>query len=262
MTELTTLAKDATNDEIKAVLDRDGGCILEGLVPVETCDALMAELRPQIDAAPWNNASGKEDKAFFGVKTKRFHGVASMSPLAQALYAHPRLLELANDVLRRGEQCRDIRLSTIELMVLGDGQGNQMLHRDFDSWPYIEVAHPDVRLFSANIALCDFTADNGATVVVPGSHLWPADRQAKPEETCLAVMKKGSALLYTGHVIHGGGENRTPDIRTGFYIGYIPSWLRGLENHQVTNDMATLRKLDARTQRLFDMQDEGFVLIV
>ncbi len=68
------------------------------------------------------------------------------------------------------------RVSTMELMVLGKGQNNQQLHRDADSWAYLRRSGDENILFSANIALSDFTETNGATVVVPGSCQWSADQ--------------------------------------------------------------------------------------
>jgi ectoine hydroxylase-related dioxygenase (phytanoyl-CoA dioxygenase family) len=149
----------------------------------------------------------------------------------------------------------------MELMVLGNGQASQMLHRDMDSWPHFERTRINTALFSANIALCDFTETNGATVVVPGSHKWPDVREAQTHETCLATMKKGSALLYSGDVVHGGGSNLDDMIRTGFYIGYIPSWLSGLENHLASNEPGVIEELDEKVQHLLDVVPDGFTVI-
>jgi len=149
----------------------------------------------------------------------------------------------------------------MELMVLGKGQNNQQLHRDADSWAYLRRSGDENILFSANIALSDFTETNGATVVVPGSCQWSADQQAEEGETCLAVMKQGSALLYSGDVMHGGGNNTQDVIRTGFYIGYIPSWLSPLENHVVASGSDTVDKLDESIQHLLNVVPGGFTVI-
>jgi ectoine hydroxylase-related dioxygenase (phytanoyl-CoA dioxygenase family) len=149
----------------------------------------------------------------------------------------------------------------MELMVLGNGQADQMLHRDFDSWYYFKRSREFNTLFSANIAMCDFSSTNGATVVVPGSTLWPDDRKARDDEKCLATMTKGSALLYSGDVLNGGGSNTEDVMRTGFYIGYIPSWLHGLENHMVSNGPGVVEQFDEDVQALLDKVPEGFTVV-
>ena len=103
--------------------------------------------------------------------------------------------------------------------------------------------------------------DNGATVVVPGSHRWDADRKARPEELTQAVMPRGSALLYTGNVLHGGGANRTDEIRIGLYCGLLLSWLQPLENHLITNGLETLRELPKAVRELCGFSEEGWEVI-
>ena len=149
----------------------------------------------------------------------------------------------------------------MELIVLDNGQGNQQLHRDMDSWAFLDRSREENLLFSANIALCDFTSTNGATIVVPGSHKWPDERQATEVECCLATMKKGSALLYSGDVVHGGGNNDEDASRTGFYIGFIPSWLSPLENQMVSNREGVIERLDERVQHLLNVVPGGFSVI-
>ena len=81
------------------------------------------------------------------------------------------------------------------------------------------------------VALSDFTAANGATRVVPGSHLWPAGREPAPEEILQAEMPAGAALFYLGSTVHGGGANRTArEARRGMFVGYVVGWLRTEEN--------------------------------
>ncbi len=265
MPELKHFDKNSTQEEIERAILSDGGCIYDSLLPEELCDELMADFGPHIDAAPWNNAGANDQKlegeVFFGLQTKRFHGLPSMSARCAEVIAHPLLNTLAESLLGRGERCRSVRVSTLELMVLGNGQANQMLHRDFDSWQYYQRDRSLNALFSANIAMCDFTTTNGATVVVPGSHRWPDGREAKADETCLATMKKGSALLYSGDVVHGGGSNTEDHIRTGLYIGYIPSWLTGLENHLISNDPSVLDQFDEKVQKLLGKISDGFMVV-
>ena len=116
-------------------------------------------------------------------------------------------------------------------------------------------------LVSVNIALTEFTQHNGATRVVPGSQLWPQERPAEESEICLATMPKGAALLYSGNVLHSGGENITPDIRVGLYLGYIVSWLRPIENQLVTNKPEDIFALSDEAKQILDVVPGGFTVI-
>ena len=100
-------------------------------------------------------------------------------------------------------------------------------------------------------ALTDFTAANGATRVVPGSHRWPLDRDAEPQEIIQAEMKAGSALFYLGSTIHGGGANRTEsEWRRGMFLGYVVGWLRTEENTFLTVPIDQARTMPQRIQEL------------
>ncbi len=260
MQELQHFTLGSPEDIEQAILD-DGGCILDSLLSPDLCDELMSDFLPHIEDASWNNSKYKEDEDFFGLKTIRFHGLASMSDRCSEIIGNEFLLNLASSLLGRGKRCRALRVSTMELMVLGNGQANQQLHRDMDSWAFLDRSREEPLLFSANIALCDFTSTNGATVVVPGSHKWPDERKATESDCCLAIMKKGSALLYSGDIIHGGGNNVENAIRTGFYIGFIPSWLSPLENQMVSNKQGVIDRLDERVQHLLNVVPGGFTVI-
>ena len=100
-------------------------------------------------------------------------------------------------------------------------------------------------------ALTDFTVANGATQVVPGSHRWPRGQKAKPEEIATAEMKAGSALIYLGTTIHGGGANLTLDEkRRGMFLSYLLGWLRTEENMFLTVPIEKVRQMPKRVQEL------------
>jgi ectoine hydroxylase-related dioxygenase (phytanoyl-CoA dioxygenase family) len=99
---------------------------------------------------------------------------------------------------------------------------------------------PELQLASV-IAFVDFTRDNGATRVVPGSHRWPdrllspAEQMAvpppTPEQLAYADMPAGSAVVYTGGTIHAGGANVTHVPRRGAHVSYCLGWLRTEEKN-------------------------------
>ena len=87
------------------------------------------------------------------------------------------------------------------------------------------------------------------------------ERKPAEEEVVSAVMPRRSALLYSGNVLHGGGANRTDEIRIGLYAGFLLSWLRPIENHLVTNGIETLKTAAPQVQRLLDYSDTGWEVI-
>ena len=250
-------------DDIQTAVAEDGACIALNVLPHELCDALIADFQPHLDDMPWGTDELGYRDNFYGQQTKRLHGLFSKSANMQQVLTHPLFLTLARRMFVEPKIASDIRLSNTELMVLSKDQDVQAFHTDGASWQRIqtaEKANGNEILISANCALTDFTETNGATRVVPGSHLWADDRLPTDEEICLAVMPKGSALIYSGNAVHSGGANREDEARFGLYLGYIVSWLRPIENQLVTNAAEDILALSAEAQRLLDVSEGGFTV--
>ena len=117
------------------------------------------------------------------------------------------------------------------------------VHADPFSPPQLEV--------EAIYALSDFTAENGGTRVVPGSHRWPLERKPREDEIVSAVMPAGAALYYLGSTIHGGGANTTSDeFRRGLFTGLVGGWLRTEENFFLSTPIEAVRDMPERVQGL------------
>jgi ectoine hydroxylase-related dioxygenase (phytanoyl-CoA dioxygenase family) len=99
------------------------------------------------------------------------------------------------------------------------------------------------------IALVDFTAENGATVAVPGSHRVGADEAAETEPIP-AEMPAGSAVVYLGSTLHGAGANISQTWRRGMHLSYVVGWLRTEENHYLTTWPDVARELPRRSLEL------------
>lgn len=250
----------ANADEILQALDRDGACIALNLLSSAMCDRLLRDFDPHLqDLELGTDELGYRDQ-FYGNKTKRLHGLFSKSAAMESVLTHPLLLTLVDRQFVQPGLANAVRLSNAELMVLHHGQEQQVFHSDAASWRHAQQLETHELLLSANYALTDFTAENGATCVVPGSHRWEPGREPLPEETCLAIMPRGSALLYVGNVLHAGGANRTAQARTGLYLGYVVSWLRPLENQLITNTAEDIYSLSSQAQQLLDVTPAGFTV--
>lgn len=259
MAELERLNPDDV-DGILAAVAADGACIVEGLLPQSLCDALLGDFDPHLALQPAGvDELGYRDD-FYGAKTQRLHGLFSKSAHMAGVLTHPLLTGLARRMFVDSGFARDIRLSNAELMVLHQDQDVQTFHADAASWHRARTLADREILVSANIALTEFCVANGATRVVPGSQQWAPDREPGPGEICYAEMPQGAALVYSGNVLHSGGANRLRNRRVGLYLGYIPSWLRPIENQLVTNAVDDVLALPEAAKRLLDVSSNGFTV--
>jgi ectoine hydroxylase-related dioxygenase (phytanoyl-CoA dioxygenase family) len=127
-----------------------------------------------------------------------------------------------------GPNCDKIQLNLTQGIQIWPGEKAQVIHRDDSMFP---VKHkPFEFMVNAMWAYTEFTKDNGATIVVPGSHRWDVDRMPAEHEIALAEMQPGEVLIYLGSVIHAGGQNRSELPRTGIALSYCLGWLRQSEN--------------------------------
>ena len=224
MNRLQTLPITTPAEEILEVIKRDGALIVSDVLTPSEVSTLREELTPYIDA------TGAGTDEFAGVSTTRTGALVARSPMVRDMVTHPDLLALAKGFL--DPYCMRFQLHLTQIIRLKPGQGKQQIHRDRWAWgKYLEGVEPQLNTIWA---LSDFTEENGATQVVPGSVTWPDDRKATPEEICQAVMPAGSLLLYTGSVFHGGGQNRSESDRIGINITYSLGWLRQEENQYLS----------------------------
>ncbi|HSG91872.1 MAG TPA: phytanoyl-CoA dioxygenase family protein [Pseudomonadales bacterium] len=223
--DLTRLSVDAPTDVILEHIDRDGGVIVERAIDAARVDLILDELGEYIrDTAPVGDD-------FAGHQTTRTGGLVPKSSEVRELIMEPLLLGTAETFL--ASHTEKVQLSLTQIIRLLPGQGAQELHRDRFIWGRGLPREIEPELNSI-WALTDFTAENGATRVVPGSHRWDWDRVATEDEIVQAVMPKGSVLLYTGSVIHSGGQNRSAADRIAMNINFANAWLRQEENQYLS----------------------------
>jgi ectoine hydroxylase-related dioxygenase (phytanoyl-CoA dioxygenase family) len=246
-------------DAISAALERDGAAIVEGLLAPDIVARVNDEVHAAVEAAdPNEEFFNPIMQAFHGPNTKQVTGVPGISrTFATEVMCHPLLLGLCDRILL--PSCARYQLNLGHLLQRGPGADEQWLHRDEAVWSDLSHPHPDVQLASV-IAFVDFTRDNGATRVVPGSHRWrdrqlsPAEQIAgtapAPEQIAYAEMPAGSAVVYTGGTIHAGGANVTDVPRRGAHLSYCLGWLRTEENNYLSVPPAMAATLPRRAQEL------------
>lgn len=197
---------------------------------------------------------------FYGARTIRVDGIPGKSATFVDFMADPLIHEVCGHVLR--PNCIDYLLNVAQLIQIGPGEDAQRLHRDEEAWPELASDSRNLEIQSM-MALTDFTVENGATQVVPGSHLWAPGRQPEPHEVIQAEMKAGSALYYLGKTLHGGGANFTDDqSRRGMFYGYVVGWLRTGENMFLSVPIEKVRHMPTRVQELLGYKSLGGIGIV
>ena len=259
---LQRIKHSAPTAQVCAVLERDGAVIVEDILDATLLARLNADLDAHIAAvAPGlRNPTMQEMIEFYGEATIRIDGLPAKSATFVELMLLPQLTKAADHFLL--PNCKDYLLNTGQLIQIGPGETKQELHRDESAWPEVPVPRPPLEI-EAMFALSDFTAANGATQVVPGSHRWPLERKARANEVTQAEMSAGSALFYLGSAIHGGGANHTTDqYRRGMFLGYVVGWLRTEENTFLTVPFEKVSGMPRRVQELMGYKPHGAIGVV
>jgi phytanoyl-CoA dioxygenase PhyH len=234
----------APASEVVEALRRDGAVIVRGLLPPDVVDAINGEVQPFVDRADPDMRHLNPGVQYFHAQTRHVSGLAGKSPtFATEVMIHPLLLSTCDAIL--GPSCARYQLNLAHLLERLPGAPDQFWHQDELVWNLVPEPKPDLQLASV-IALVDFTADNGATRVFPGSHLWQRGRYPTTEEPVVAEMPAGSAIVYLGSTFHGGGAHTGTAPRRGVHLSYTLGWLRTEEN----NYLAVPPEVAARLPKL------------
>lgn len=242
----------------KAEFDETGYLIFENVLPPEEVDRQRAALQPYLDA----DVTGRND--FEGMKSNRVYAMLAKSPVFADLVTHPLALAFAEADL--GKSCL---LSACLAIKLQPGETVQPWHYD-DS--HLRVPRPRASFgVSTFWAIDPMTEDNGATELLPGSHLWPEDSiagansaadfanteirdvdddPAARDDAIKAVMPSGSLMVTKGTLWHRGGANRSDAPRLIVTPQYCPGWARQLENMAMTMTPAQAATLPERAREL------------
>ncbi len=248
---LEHLPPSTSPDDVAKVLAADGACIVDDVASDELLDRFGAEIAPHVAATQ----PGPDD--FSGHNTRRTGALIARSPAARQMVMDPLVVSTARAVLAHGAS---IQLHLTQVIGIGPGEPAQPIHRDqwaFDFFPFplgYEVQCNTIW------ALTDFTEENGATRVVPGSNRLEDKLRLGQTDTEPAEMRRGSILFYTGAVYHGGGANRSDSTRVGVNITYNLSWLRQEENQYLAVPPEIARELPEDLLRLMGYQRGAYAL--
>jgi ectoine hydroxylase-related dioxygenase (phytanoyl-CoA dioxygenase family) len=221
-------------------LDRDGYTIVRDAFDLELAQRLHADivrLERELGIGPGTNG-------FEGHATTRVYNLLAHGPLYQQIPVHPVVLPIVEHLL--GDGCL---VSTLSSITIGPGETAQPIHADDQ---VIALPKPHVATVANSMwAITDFDEANGATRIIPGTHLLdhsPTYGQQYPSE--FAAMPAGSILVWHGSLWHGGGANTTGQARMGLAMNYCAGWIRQQENQQLGIPLDTVRTFSPRLQEL------------
>jgi ectoine hydroxylase-related dioxygenase (phytanoyl-CoA dioxygenase family) len=240
----------APSEDVVAGLREYGAVIVEQVLGHDLLGRFNAEIDPILDqVSPERSYLNPVIDFFYGNRVRQITGVASRSRIfGEEILCHPFYTAVCDAIL--GPNCARYQLNVAQVMDRGPGAEQQILHRDEDVWVHLPRPHAEVQLASV-IALVDFTAEIGATVVVPKSHRWERERQPVPQELACAEMPAGSAVVYLGSAIQAGGRNSTADRwRRGMHMSFVVGWLRTEDNNYLSTPPDVARTLPRRSQEL------------
>lgn len=194
------------------------------IVPNAIDDGTIEKVREQLAPYLQGELMGRND--FEGLRSERVYALLAKAPVIADLIEHETVLAVCDDLLHPS-----YLLSAALVVNLHPGETAQGWHQD-DALGAPPAPRP-VQGVSTIWALDDFTAENGATDVVPGSHRWehPALPQQEMDDRAVPLeMSAGSVAIFPGTLYHRGGANRSKGYRLGLTIQYCQPWLRQLEN--------------------------------
>ncbi len=238
-------------DEVAVALAQDGAAIVDRLAAPEVMDRVADELHPYLERTPF----GPDD--FAGRRTRRTGGLIARSQTCRELVMNPLVLATTGKVLAHATT---FQLHLTQVIAIGPGEPAQQIHRD--QWAFDFFKFPKGYEVQCNTiwAMTDFSEGNGATRVIPGSNHFEDGLQFKQEDTVPAEMARGSVLFYTGSVYHGGGANRSSEVRRGINITYNLSWLRQEENQYLAVPLEIARTLPVELLRLMGYSRGAYAL--
>ncbi|MGW4122834.1 phytanoyl-CoA dioxygenase family protein [Nocardia sp. NPDC004711] len=218
-----------------AAVERDGYVILPGMLTPAELDRIRESVVPLLDRIGRNN--------FEGHSTQRIYSVLNKTRACDRIVDHPRVLALLDRLF-----LPNYLLSMLQVINILPGEQAQMLHTDDGFYP---LPRPRKGLGAATIwAIDDFTAENGATDIIPGSHLWGDRLPGESDRREPVVMPAGSCVFFVGTLWHGGGANRSPDPRLALTAQYCEPWLRPQEAFTLSMTRDTVRAVSEDIRRM------------
>jgi ectoine hydroxylase-related dioxygenase (phytanoyl-CoA dioxygenase family) len=219
-------------------IERDGYSIIEDFLDA----ARLAEVR-RVLGFYLGSHSGRNP--FEGHSTERVYTLVARGRVFWDIALDARVLALCDRFLLPG-----CLLTASQAICIRPGEKPQDLHHD-DT--FYTVPRPRPMISISTIAAVDaFTAENGGTEVIPGSHLWGEDwrTRAAAAKPVPVTMPAGACVVFSGTFVHRGGPNRSSAPRLAFSNQYCQPWARQQENFLQGVPLEVARQMPPRLQEM------------
>lgn len=260
MTRTTTiprLTRPYDTATMDAAFRAEGAVILSGAYSPEQCDTYIAQVGTYLAEHPEEAEYAAKSllAQFQGGTTVTLHQLIGAVDCAPEMVLHRDIVDAARRLL--APLSDSILLIIAEYMGRKPGAERQELHRDTFSWQHAPYGENPIAL-SVMCAMSPFTAENGATWVVPGAHSGSPTEVAPDFDRAAQVeMDQGDALLFRQDLFHAGGANTTEsDVRHILSFGFQVGWLRQVENSLLSVPRETVVQLDPELQELLGYSAE------
>ncbi len=241
-----------------------GFVVIPGFLGPDEIAAIRVALAPHLRSELFGRNN------FEGHLTERVYSLVGLGEVFEMLAAHPRVLGICDAFLEP-----NYLLTASQAINIHPGETAQPMHTD-DA--FYRIARPRNAVSVSTIYAIDaFTAENGATEIVPDSHIW-ADRALErvfdeidftttaegerrprppgPLPPAVAArlepvpMAAGSVIVFLGTLLHRGGANRTDRPRLALSNQYCEPWARQQENYTLSIAREHARRMPERVQQL------------
>lgn len=248
---------------IIAAIAKNGCCIVKNFTDAATVERVNQETRPYLDAdVPWEGD-------LFPPETRRCANLAGRSPTVRDQWLVDPLVRACNAKFvdkttnnyygeTKHTYTSEAQCTIAVTFEIGPGGKAQRMHRDDKNY---HVDHPDQTetgyRYGSDVEMAFMipgvltTQDNGATLAIPGSHLWPSDRVPRLDESiAYAEMEVGDCWIMLGGLYHAGGANITRDEkRTVHGLFFVRGYLRQEENIYLANSAEAVASWSPEVQK-------------
>jgi ectoine hydroxylase-related dioxygenase (phytanoyl-CoA dioxygenase family) len=223
-------------DAHAAQIRERGFTVIENFLDADGIAAFRAGIAPFL-----GSHRGRND--FEGFDTERVYTLVARGKVFEDLATDERLMSLLSRFMEGA-----FLLSATHAINLMPGESAQGIHTD-DGF-YRQPRTGTAVGYSVIGAIDAFTEANGATQVIPGSHLWSEEEIAQRRLLVPLEVPAGAAFVFPGKLLHQGGANRTDRPRLAFTNQYCAGWARPQENFFLSVPKEIVRAMSPRAQAL------------